>query len=239
MRHLAPILTSILVGALAAALGMGVYLYKANTDRERLAQTVTDAERMTKEAQEQQERAVLEANKKVEAASAEIAKAQLALKSLQEERDLMATAEPLNPPKPTLLRGWKEAVNLPLGASLKYPPYSLIEMNDATALSIARIPLESDVQPSTDTSWLSLTHWSEKAEQELTSRFTTSTPVSYLVNGRLLIGRLGVLDNPSQTIFVFKVRAGANILLLWARDPDVVSGHKTLLQTLSTLDFKS
>jgi len=239
MRRLAPILTSILIGALAVALGMGIYLHKANADRERLAQTAQDAERMAKEAQEQQATAIREANAKVEAASAEVAKAQTALRSLQEERDMIAVAKPLASPKPSLFRGWKEAVNLPLGASMKYPPTSQIETNDATALTLARATVESDVLPSLDASWFSLSPWSESAEREFASHFTTSTPISYLVNGRLLIGRMGLLEGSQQSIFVFKIRAGSATFLVWARDPDAISEHKTLLQALSTLDFES
>lgn len=239
MRRLAPILTSILIGALAVALGMGIYLKKANADRERLAQTAMDAERLVKEAQDQQAQAVLEANRKVEAASAEVAKAQLALKSLQEERDLMALATPLDPPRPSQIRGWKEAVNLPLGASMKYPPTAQIEMNDKTALTLSRVTLDGDLQPSEDARWFSLTPWTDADEQELVSHFTTSTPASYLINGHLLIGRSGVFDNSTGSVFVFKVRAGSMLFLIWARDLDMIGEHTTLLRALSTLDFKS
>jgi hypothetical protein len=236
MRRLSQILSLILIGALAVALGMGVYLHKANQDRERLAQAASDADRAAREAQDKQAQAIEEANKKLADANAEVAKAQQALQALKEEHDLLLTATSLPEPKTSLFKGWNEAVNLLLGASIKYPNTSAIETDDANSLTLSRAGNSS---PLTDTRWFSLTPWNERLEQELTSQLATSTPVSYLVHGRVLVGHVGAMSDTSAQTFILKVRAGEAQFLIWARDPDTLTDHRTLLQALSTLDFKS
>jgi len=237
MRRLFPILSSILIGALAVALGMGIYLRKANVDRELLSKQTVEAQQMVKDAQQKQDQAIREANTKLADANAEVTKAQLALLTFQEEQKAMLSAIQLQEPKPSALRGWKEAVDLALGVSLKYPQTSEIENADGSSLTVSTVALTSNLVPVSDRRWLSLMPWNDTKAQELTLNFTTSTPVSYAVRGHLISGNLGAIDGAVPNIFVLKVRTGNAEYLIWARDPDKLPDHQTLLRTLSTFSF--
>ena len=236
MRRLVPILSSILIGALAVALGMGIYLRKANVDRELLSKQTAEAQQMVKDAQRKQDQAIREANTKLADANAEVIKAQTALQTLQEEQKAMLAAVQLQEPRPALLRGWKEAVDLTLGVSLKYPQTSQVTTSDS-ALTISTTAFVSEPEPVQDHNWFSLTSWDDTKAQELTLNFSTSTPVSYAVRGHLITGNIGMINGTIPDIFVLKVRTGNAEYLIWARDPDKLPEHRTLLQLLSTLNF--
>ncbi|MEK7115943.1 MAG: hypothetical protein AAB879_00950, partial [Patescibacteria group bacterium] len=139
MRKFSSVILSILLGAIAVGGGMFVFLKKANDDRARLAELVTHSRTDAAAADERSRHAVEEANQKVAAANAEIAKTQKVISALQEERDLMRTATPLVP-RAGAIRGWKQTINVPLGVSCKIPATSSIELNDTEALTISAAP---------------------------------------------------------------------------------------------------
>lgn len=240
MRRLAPIITSILLGALAVAIGMGVYLKKANDDRERLADIANKAQAQATTATNDRDRAVQEANVKLSAANAEVAKAQELVKALQEERTLLAQAQILNPLSVSARRGWTDLINLPLGISLKLPPGNHVVANDAQSLTVAVGTSDTtDFWNAADQRWLSITAYDDRLENELLAAFATSTPVSYAVQDTLLIGSRGTLPSKTGSIFVLRVRSAGKIThLIWGRDPLSREDARTLLQTLSTLDLK-
>lgn len=237
MRRFTSVILSILLGALAVAIGMGIFLRKANDDRARLADVAAQAQQESQQAKETSQNAIKNANGKLEAANQEISKAQEALKAMQEERDLLMTAEPLVPSAPRAMRSWEQALDLQLGVSLKYPADSAIETNDHTALTLATAP--SDRQAGDDGRWLSITPHETRLENELLNAFSTSTPVSYVVDGHLLIGRHGRLMGKAGETFVLRAQYGGQpTQLIWARDPSGREDNTTLLNVFSTLSFK-
>ena len=237
MRRFTSVILSILLGALAVAIGMGIFLRMANDDRARLADLAAKAQQESQQAKETSQNAINNANGKLEAANQEISKAQEALKALQVERDLLMTAEPLVPSAPRAMRSWEQALDLQLGVSLKFPAGSTIETNDHTALTLTTA--SSDIQVGEDGRWLSITPHETRLENELFLAFSTSTPVSYVVDGHLLIGRHGRLMGKSGETFVLRAQYGGRpTQLIWARDPSGRADNTMLLNVFSTLSFK-
>lgn len=225
MKRFSSVILSILLGAIAVGGGMFVFLDKANADRARLADIAAKSREDAKAAQEASQKTVEDANRKLADANAEIAKAQNVIKSLEEERKLMRNAVILEPPRSNAVKGWKQAIDIPLGVSCKFPPGHVVELNDAQALTI------STTEGTPDGRWLSITPYDERLDSELRANFTTSTAVSYLVGGRLLMGARG------EKFFVLRVQKdGRTSHLIWAR---VSAGmtEKTVLTALATLDF--
>lgn len=233
MRRVASVLLSILLGASATGVGITIFLKKANDDRERLAAIAEQARQDSIAAAESNKRTVEEANKQVDAANAEVAKAQHLVKTLKEERDLLARAEPLSAPSTKTLKGWREAVSVPLGISIKIPPTSRIELNDESGLTAGA----SSSQPQGDSRWFSITPYDDRLDRELSSSAVTSTPVSYIADGQLLIGQRGKIGNPAAETIILRVqREGQNTHLIWARAPSSLP-FSTVLTALATLTF--
>lgn len=231
MRRFSSVILSILLGAIAVGGGMFVFLNKANADRARLADIAAQSREDVKAAQDASQKTVEDANRKLADANAEIAKAQRVIKLLQEERELMRAATILEPPRPSAIKGWKQAIDIPLGVSAKFPPGHTIELNDAQALTIST----DDAAP--DRRWLSITPYDERLDAELRANFTTSTAISYLVGGRLLIGARGSLTGSLGNIFVLRAQKdGRSSHLIWARVPAGAT-EKTVLTAIATLDF--
>lgn len=238
MQRLTSVIFSILLGAVAVGIGMGIFLHKANTDRQRLEQVALEAQGKSKEAQDRSQQAIQEANAKLKAANDEVAKAQATLKAVEEERALLAKAEILAEPKAEALKGWPEAVSLPLGVSLRYPPKNAIKENDEMALTISGEPKagsSSTTMP--DLRWFQITPYSQRLESELVGAMASTTPVLLAARGRLLKGTRG-LTQAGET-YVLKVSSlGETTHLIWAREVGKTPRDKNLQQVLSTLNFK-
>lgn len=233
MNRRSSIFIGILLGALATGMGIGLFLKKANDDREVLALKIQATMQEASEAREENRRAIEEANKKLLVANTEVAKAQQIIKSLEEERKLLASATPLVEPSAKTVRGWTEVVAFGLGISLKQPLGSQIQTNDTSLVLI-----KSPEVPESDSRWLSMSRYNSRLEQELISALATSTPVSYLVNGHILTGVRGSLDNQKEPILVLRVRYGGEVShLIWMRDPKNADGS-TLMIVLSSLKFQ-
>lgn len=233
MRRATTILIGILLGALAAGLGVGFFLKKANRDREELAAQV---EATVREANEARQTAIADANRKLQAANAEVGKAQAIIKGLQEERELLLKAVPLAQPSGRSLKGWNDVVALDLGVAMKYPENSGVETNDEQALTLVKTSAGS----SGDGRWFSLIPYDGDLEQELLSSLATSTPLSYIVNGRILTGVKGSLADQSGTIFVLRVRYGGQTThLMWIRDQGSGSNLPLITNLLASLRFQT
>ncbi len=234
MRRFSSVILSTFLGAIAVGGGMFIFLKKANDDRARLAELVTRSQSDAAAAQERSQHAIAEANQSVAAANAEIAKTQKVISALQEERDLLRKAT-LLVPRASAIRGWKQAINVPLGISCKLPPTSFIEQNDAEALIFSAT--QSSIAPSSDARWMSMTPFDEQRDEELRTHLTNTTTVSYLVNGHLLIGLRGSLPNSPNGLFVLRVRKdGRTSYLIWAKVPPGGT-DAIVLAALATLEF--
>ncbi len=239
MRIHASALLWILVGALTVGLGMWVILQQAKDDRRRLTYIVSRTQADLVTAQQVNQTLLQAANKKLELANADIAKAQTIIQGLKEEHRSSAQAQSLAAPKPQLLKGWSEAVNLSLGVTCRVPLWARVETNDATALTlVVERSTKLAARPAADARWFSITPYDERLEKELINSLATSTSVAYLVHGHSLLGRRGRLLGSAQTIFVLRARQdGANKYLIWARTHEGVS-DQMLLAVFSTLNFK-
>lgn len=237
MRRATTVILCILLGAVASGAGIGIFLKFANDDRERLARELADAVQKSNEARQENQIAVEEANRKLLDANAEVGKAQALIKSLEEERDLLATAKPLSPPAPSAVRGWSDVVALDLGVSLKLPTGSTVQSNDKTALTLAR----TSALDSRDPRWFSLTPYDARLETELLSSLATSTPVSYLLNGHILTGYQGAFPNRPEPVLILRIRKGGAVThLLWIRNPSGTrTDAKPAVDVLSTMRFQS
>lgn len=236
MQRSTTILVGILLGALAAGLGIGLFLKKANDDRKRLAEQIDKTMQEASAAREENRQAIEEANKKLQAASIEVAKAQQFIKSLEEERKLLSVAKPLLIPSSKSIRGWTDVISLDLGVSLKQPFDSKIETNDRQTLTLVK----SNVTETTDPRWFSLSKYDARLESELISALATSTPVSYLVNGRILIGVQGTLPNRKEPLQILRVRYEGQIIhLIWIRDLSRYADGSVMMDVLASLKFEN
>lgn len=233
MRRATTILIGILLGALATGLGVGLVLKKANDDRERLAEQVEATVREANAARDENRKAIEDANAKLQASNVEVSKAQQLIKALEEERLLLALATPLADPSPKAVRGWNEAVAVELGVSLKQPQDSSVQTNDKQALTLVKTETAD-----ADSRWFSLTPYEERLEQELLGSLATSTPVSYLVDGHILIGAKGTLPGRKEPIMVLRVRYGGQIThLIWVKDPSQPGEAASLMNVLASIRF--
>lgn len=235
MQRVASVILSILLGALAVGIGMGIFLHKANSDRQRLERIALEAQSKSQQAQDQSQRAVLEANAKLKAANDEVVRAQATLKAIEEERSLLEKADFLAEPKAETLKGWSEAVNLPLKVSVRIPPNNRIEENSDKALVVSSEPKTE--QALAELRWLQITAYDPRLESELVGAMASTTPAMFNVHGRLLNGTRG--QTQSGETFVLRVSSlGQNTHLVWIREPSKSARDRFLLQTLATLTFK-
>src|SRR5689334_7112494 len=130
MRRFSSIFLSILLGAFAVGIGMGYFLMKANSDRERLATIASEAEQQSREALQAKEDAIRAANNKLDTANGEISKAQELIRSFNEERSLIASAMVLKTPAGRDIKGWKEVVSLDQKTTINYPATHVVTAND-------------------------------------------------------------------------------------------------------------
>lgn len=237
MRRFTSVLISILLGAFAVAVGMGYFLMKANTDRERLALIAQTAEQESKEAIQAREQAIKAANAKLDAANTEITKAQEMIRAFNEERSLISAASVLRAPNPKDIKGWSEVVSLGQKVTINYPPTHIVAENSLKSLTLER-PTSTTIRTGEDPRWFALMPYDATREQEFLNAFATSTPVSYLIDGRVLVGQKGLLTGNKDPMIILRVRGGGQIShLLWIRDPLGKADGSSLLNVLSTLDF--
>jgi hypothetical protein len=238
MKRITSVLVAVLLGALATGIGMGIFLKLANDDRGRLATDVSNAKADADRAEREKLLIADDANRKVEEANAQVSEAQRIIQAVQEERALMAKAKPLIKPATRDVRGWQTVVSLPQGLSLSLPPKTEIETNDEIALTAVKI-LTTSTADITNSRWLSISPYDERLETELLFSLSTSTDVSYLVNGHLLVGRVGKLPETQQNVAILHMQeAASSTHLLWMKDPGTLGTGNGIERLLGTLEFK-
>ncbi len=234
MRRATTILFGILLGAIAAGLGVGFVLHQANMDRERLAAQVDATAEAARETRQQDKQAIDAANQQLANANAEVAKAQDLIQALKAEKELLAQATKLTPAVPRLTRDWTDVVAIDLGVSLKQPAFSTVETNTTQVLTLAT------TQNQQMTQWFSVMPYSAAGEQDLLAALATSTSVAYVVDGRLLSGVTGIAASDQRTtVFVLQARSddGHPTHLIWMRQPTLTTDTATLLSVLASMRF--
>ncbi len=219
MQRLQTVLISILCGALAVGIGMGVFLKKANDDRTRLEQTANQAIEQSKTATSDREKAVAEANKRIEEANNQLSQNQALMKALTDERDAIASAIALSAPAPKSIRGWKDQLVMDQGISMKLPTsYTIFDSSSST--------FSAGVSSSTPNLIV------RTIDQPFDSLTATSTSISFVVDGHLLTGNFIT----SETGTTYRLIAQKNGVK--THQIQVFDAKSTLAQTiLSTLKF--
>lgn len=203
----------ILLGAIATAIGTGYFLFQANTDRARLYEATEQARKQSEELSASSKKLADEANNKLDSASSEIKNAQELIQKYNEERDLLAKAEPLI--RSRVSTNWKEWLNVPLGFSVRLPTTNA-NLGDERFF---------------DFGWLRIQPYDAFQEATLRGQATSTGDITYFVDGRLLIGTRG-------SEWILRDQSGASsTILIWAK-PGSIQGERTLLEALSTLTFR-
>lgn len=237
MRRVSPVLLAIILGALTTGVGMGIFLKKANNDRSRLSTEAAQFKAAVERADREKQQLADEANKKVEEANDEVAKAQRILEDIREERELMAKAKPLAKPSSRELRGWQPVVSLWQGVGFSLPPNTNVESNDARSLTAVKQGVSDFL---TDARWLSVTPYDDRLESELANALATSSVMSYLVNGRLVLGKSGTLAGSRDRVSILRVQeAASSTHLIWIKDPGTLGGVAGIERLLGTFEFRS
>jgi len=238
MKRATPVLLAILLGALASGIGVGIFLKFANDDRNRLASELEAARKTAEAAEADKEKLAREANEKVEEANAEVLHAQDVLNSLKEEQEQIVLAKTLRKPATYEIRGWKSVLSFHQEVGLFLPGSTEVEMDSGEALLAVKQSAKEG--PTQDTRWLSVTPYAPSAEAELTGSFTTSTSLSYLIDGRLVTGRKGAVRDTGEQMLVLRVRKdGESTHLIWIKDPGTLGSGNGFERLLSTFEFNS
>lgn len=237
MPRTTTILISILMGALASGIGIGLFLHQANTDRLRLAEKIDTANKNITEIRESNRKTIEETNQKLREANTEIAKAQQLIKNMDDERRLQATAQALRVPSAKTMLGWNDVIDLELGVSLKQPPNSLVATNGSRALTL----IQNTPQTNGDPRWFTIKPYSQQEEQELIQTLSTSTAITYTVDGNVLTGVRGEDRLSRQQTLILRIQQSGIIrYILWAKDPNGNSAiTPTVMNALASLRFKT
>lgn len=221
-----------MVGAFAAGSAIGYFLFRANHDRVRLAETVRKAEEQVDQVKAAQEKTAEDANRKVAEASAEVTRTQTLLKRYEEERALLLQAIPLRM-DPRKLKTWSESVSYPLGVSIRLPPgMSAVQTDEALVVGKASNTSGTD-------QWLSISAYDKQAETELTNRLVDPVARVYVVNDRILNGVRGKMADLPGYVYLFDIIHNATSThLIWARSGADITESK-VLETLSSLAFRT
>jgi hypothetical protein len=246
MKRAWSILLSVLLGALVVGIGTGYFLHLANKDRQSLALEAKEANDKTIQIQQDHQKAIQEANRKLEQANQEVNKAQDAIKALERERTLLPQAQPLIPLPAQSTQDWQLALSASLGIALRFPPGSAIKQDIENRLSVTASGTQAITSQATDGPWIDIMPFDKKSKDTLSARLTTSTPITYFVNGHLLDGLKGsLLDgaNKSSDAAVLEVyQNGSTTHLIWIQTPPNQRPIRkakpiTLQDVLATLDF--
>jgi len=233
MSRTSSVLLWILIGAVASGSGIGYFLHRANQDRSALAVQVEQARLDAEQAKAENEKLAKDANDKLTAAAIEVAEKEKRLAQYQEERDLLAHATSLQSPDPTSLKYWGTAFSIPLNVTLRTPPgCGMLVTDHELNLASTRQSMSPQDQ------WFSIQAYDAAKEEELVGKLMGPESVSFSVDGRLLLGQKGTMENVSGTVYVLHTFSEATSThLLWARSNTLVT-EKKVLQTLATLSIR-
>lgn len=238
-----PVLLAVILGALIVGSGTGYFLYLANEDRKVLAEEVQRAREQAEEVQQNSKATVQDANERVRIANEEIHRAQTQLSVLQEERRLIVDATPLLYPPSSLTAYFESVISEPLGFSVQYPMGAVVQKNTTSSLQLSMSEKDTD----SESVWFSAIPYDPARELEWIARISSTTVQTFLVDGRLLVGRTGLLEDETFAGAYRVLLNGTNTHLIWIQDPP-----KPILKTrtwrkpatpeiqdiLGTLDFK-
>lgn len=235
MRRSFGILFWILLGALASAIGIGVVLHASNTDRKQLTRELEVAKSQVATLQAQQSSLTQESNQRVADAAQQVADLQRQLQALSALQSQFKTATRLTLPAPAQIRRWSEFASVAMGVSLRVPPGMQTQSSDdglfvSTRRIVKGVPIEEQ--------WFAFAPYRQEREQDIRSRLTNVTNVSYALGTRLLTGVRGTLLDGTQTLYLLSAQENASTTyLLWGKTTDGVS-ERMILDTLATLSFR-
>jgi len=204
----------IFLGACAAVIGCGYFLFQANNDRIELKHATEQAKKQSEELLEANKKIADEANQKLNTASQEIKNAQEQIRKFEQEQTWLAQATPLV--KTRLSNTWKEWINMPLGFTLRLPENNGNAGNETLF----------------DFGWLKIEPYDQGREELLRAQASSTNNIEYFVDGRLLIGTRGpewVLRDQS---------GGKSTILIWAK-PEGQNKEQQWLEILATLTFRN
>jgi hypothetical protein len=228
MRRSFAILVWILLGALAASLGIGSVLLNAKAERNGLEQKLQTEEARTTRLQEEHEQLIREANRTVAAAVRNASATRELLNAVTQEQAALEGATPLV--NSASSKHWLQTISFPLGISIRTPPFVVTTSTDTLIQS------NVSLQGGYPDAWLSMTHYDLTRFEDLTRNLAKSAPVNYRLNQTLITGIRG-LGTDGAPVFVLRTqRRGVPIHLIWAK----VTGNMTedrILDSLSTLLF--
>lgn len=228
MKKDIPIFLAVLLGAIATAIGMGLFLKLANDDRARLAAEIDRARDIAQQAVSDKERIAAEASDKVDQANAEILNAQRVLADIEKERRLLAAAIRLDKPATRDIRYWRTVVAGTLGVSLALPPNTDVQTNNDR--------LFTSVRTNQSDPWLHIAPFNPRMASEQEAVLTDREELAYLVDGHLLSGIEGMRDG--ERTWLFRVWQSASTThMIRLTDPGVLGSGNGIERFLGTLEF--
>lgn len=226
MRRSFAILVWILLGALAASLGIGSVLLHARQERDTLEQKLLVEEAQTKRLTEEHAQTVQEANRTVIAALRTASATRDLLNAITQEQVALESATPLI--SSSQAKRWPQTISFPLGISLRTPLFVITTSTDTL--------VQSAFNSSASVNWLTITRFEEAQAQTLVRTLTSPTGVSYRLNQTLITGTRGTAVDGSTVFVLHTQRRGVPSHLIWAKVTNSMTEER-ILDSLSTLLF--
>lgn len=228
MRRSFAILLWILLGALAASLGIGSVLLHAKEERSALESKLYEEEQRTAALRQEHEQVIAEANRTILSATETASATRALLRTITEEQAALEKAAPLVGSGAS--KRWPQTISFPLGVSVRTPPNTFSTSTDTLIQSVAA---------STGgyrSAWLSITRYDTNRFEELTRFLTNTESVQYRLNQTLLTGIKGTMADNATVLILRTQRLGVATHLVWAKITPVTSEDR-ILDSLSTLLF--
>lgn len=217
----------ILIGAIAAGMSTGYFLFQSTRDRAALQTKTDQVEQEVATVKSASERLANEANAKLTAAAKEVADAKTLIERLRLERELFAKAVVVNTPPPSVLKSWSSVISLPLGISFRFP----------SAFSATTSGQELTLSANDEDPWLSLQPFNALKENVWLSRLQKQESIIYNAGGQLFAGQKGVMSDAGSVYILHTLTNGTSTLLLWAKPENNLS-EKRLFEMLSTVSIR-
>ncbi len=228
MRRSFAILIWILLGALAASLGIGSVLLKAKQERDDLAQKLALGQAQTARLAEEHQQTIKEANETVLAALRNASATRDLLNALTQEQASLETAISLT--STSQAKRWPQTISFPLGISVRTPTFTIATSTDTT------IEATLNGQNGEPVTWLFIKRYDAQQFQDLANPLSNVETVNYRLNQTLIIGKRGISAD-GATVFILRTqRRGQPTHLLWARTAGNITQER-ILDSLSTLLF--
>ncbi len=227
MRRSLAILVWILLGALAASLGIGSVLLNAKHDREALEQKLAAEESRVTNLQQQHDQFIAEANRTVEAAVRNASATRDLLNTITQEQDTLDRATPLI--TSAQAKRWSQTISFPLGISIRTPSFAITTSTDTLIQSTTFVD-------GATAAWLSITRYDQTRADDLTRYLSSTEAINYRLNQTLITGTRGTASDGSSVLVLRTQRRGTPTHLIWIK----LTGQMTqarVLDSLSTLLF--